>query len=61
MAAVRRACVRLGVMAMASLLVSLIVLMFLVEAPIVVTWFIASAALTLLAFGSAAAVSFWEG
>ncbi len=44
---------RLGLAATISLLLATVVMMFVVEAPQVTTWFIASAALAGLSFGSA--------
>ena len=53
MSAVRRACMRLGVMATGSLLLSVATLMFVVETLPVAHWFAASAALAALAYGAA--------
>ena len=60
MATVRRACMRLGIAATGSLLLSLGVLMFLVETPPVATWFIASAGLAALSYGTAMVAAYFE-
>jgi hypothetical protein len=60
LAAIRRGCVRLGAVATASLLLALTTLMFLVEAPPVVTWFIASAALAGLCYAVALVAALCE-
>ncbi len=58
MEAVRRACMRLGLAATISLLLATAVMMFVVEAPQITTWFVASAALAGLAFGSAVVTAY---
>ena len=60
MAAVRRACLALGIAATLSLLVALVVMMFLFETRPVATWFIASAALAGLSFGAALIAAYLE-
>lgn len=60
MGLVRRACVRLGIMATVSLLLSLAVMMFLVEAPQVATWFLASAALAGASYLVALVAAYFE-
>jgi hypothetical protein len=59
MGAVQRACMRLGVAATVSLLLALVVMMFLVEAPQVGTWFMASAALAGSAYLTALVASYF--
>jgi hypothetical protein len=60
MPAVTRACVWLAVAATISLLLSLVTMMFLFEAPQVATWFGASAALAGLALVSAVIAHHFE-
>ena len=60
MGSVKRACLRLGIAATVSLLVALAVLMFLVEAPPVGTWFLASAALAAASFLTALIAAHFE-
>ena len=60
MGSVKRACLRLGIAATVSLLVALAVLMFLVEAPQVGTWFLASAALAAASFLTALIAAHFE-
>jgi hypothetical protein len=60
MAPIRRACLRLGVAATVSLLLSMTVMMFLVEAPQVSTWFLASASLAALSYGAALIARYFE-
>lgn len=50
MGSVTRACLRLGIVATISLLLALVVMMFLLEAPQVGTWFVASAVLAAVAY-----------
>ena len=61
MDSVRRACMRLGIAATISLLLALAVMMFLVEAPQVATWFMASAALAAAAYLTAVVAAYLEG
>jgi hypothetical protein len=51
---------RLGIAATISLLLALMVMMFLVEAPQMGTWFMASAALAAGAYGSALIAAYFE-
>jgi hypothetical protein len=51
---------RLGIAATISLLLALGVMMFLVEAPQVATWFIASAALAAGAYVTASVAAYFE-
>lgn len=60
MEAIRRGCVRLGVLSLISLLLSLLVLTLLVEAPAVLRWFAASAALCFLSFGAAVLIAYLQ-
>lgn len=60
MGSVKRACLRLGIAATVSLLLALAVLMFLVEAPPVGTWFLASAALAAASFLTALIAAHFE-
>ena len=60
MGSVQRGCMRLGMAAVLSLFLSLTVLMFVVEAPVVVTWFLASAALAALSYAAAIAAAYLE-
>jgi hypothetical protein len=60
MGAVKRACLRLGAAATMSLLLSLAVMMFLVEAPQVGTWFLASSALGGAAYATAVVAAYFE-
>ncbi len=60
MGSVRRACMRLGAAATASLLLSVAVMMFLVEAPQVGTWFLASSALAGAAYATALVAAYFE-
>ena len=60
MGSVKRACMRLGIAATISLLLALGVMMFLVEAPQVATWFIASAALAAGAYVTASVAAYFE-
>lgn len=52
---------RLGIAATISLLLALAVMMFLVEAPQVATWFMASAALAAAAYLTAVVAAYLEG
>lgn len=60
MGSVKRACMRLGNAATLSLLLALAVMMFLVEAPQVGTWFMASAALAAGAYLTALIAAHFE-
>ena len=60
MAAVRRACMRLGNAATVSLLLSLIVLLLVDAAPSVARWFLASAALAGLSYATAVVTVYLE-
>jgi len=60
MVSVKRACMRLGIAATISLLMALAVMLFLVEAPQVATWFAASAALAAGAYGTALVAAHFE-
>lgn len=60
MTLVRRVCLRLGLVATASLLLSLIVMMFVVETPQVGTWFVLSALLAAGAYGTAVLAAYLE-
>jgi HD-like signal output (HDOD) protein len=60
MGTVRRACMRLGLAATASLLLSLVVMMLLVETPQIARWFLASAALAGLSYGAALLAAHFE-
>lgn len=60
MGSVKRACMRLGIAATLSLLLALAVMMFLVEAPQVGTWFMASAALAAGAYLTALIAAHFE-
>ena len=60
MGSVKRACMRLGNAATVSLLVALGVMMFLVEAPQVGTWFMASAVLAAGAYATASVAAYFE-
>ena len=53
MAPIQRACMRLGLAATVSLLLSMTVMTFLMEAPQVSTWFLASASLAALSYVAA--------
>lgn len=56
----KRACLRLGAAAMISMVVSLAVMSFLVEAQPIATWFLASATLAGLSYAVAIAVGYFE-
>lgn len=60
MGSVRRACMRLGIVATVSLLLALAVMMFLVETPQVGRWFLASAALAAGAYLTALVAAHFE-
>jgi len=60
MGVVKRACLRLGIAATISLLLAFGVMMFLVEAPQVGTWFMASAALAGAAYVTASVAAYFE-
>lgn len=60
MEAVRRACMRLGIVATISLILALVVMMFVFEAPQVATWFLASAALAGGSFVAALVAALFE-
>jgi hypothetical protein len=60
MGSVKRACLRLGIAATVSLLFALVVMMFLVEARPVATWFMASAALAGAAYLMALIAAYFE-
>ena len=60
MGSVKRACLRLGIAATMSLLFALGVMMLLVEAPQVGTWFLASAALAAASFVTALIAAHFE-
>jgi type IV secretory pathway TrbD component len=60
MGSVRRGCMRLGMAAVLSLFLSLVVLLFLVETAPVVTWFLASAVLAALSYTVAIAAAYFE-
>jgi len=60
MGAIKRACVRLGIAATASLVLSVAVMMFLVEVPQVATWFLASAALVAGSYLAALTAAYFE-
>lgn len=60
MGSVKRACLRLGIAATVSLLFALAVMMFLVEAPPVGTWFLASAALAAGSYLMALIAAYFE-
>ena len=60
MGSVKRACLRLGIAATVSLLFALAVMMFLVEAPPVATWFLASAALAAASYLTALIAGYLE-
>ena len=60
MGSVTRACLRLGIVATISLLLALIVMMFLLEAPQVGTWFVASAVLAAAAYLTAVVAAHLE-
>ncbi len=60
MAAVRRSCTWLGVAALVSLVLSTLVMTFLADAPQVATWFLASAVLAGLAYGTAILAAYLE-
>ena len=60
MGSVRRACLRLGIAATISLLLALVVMMFLVEAPQVGTWFAASAVLAGTSYVTALVAAYFE-
>ena len=60
MRSVRQACVWLGTCSLVSLFLALGVLMFLLEARSVVTWFVASAALAGLAYAAALVAAYFE-
>ena len=60
MHAIKRACTRLGIAATVSLLLALTVMMFLVEAPQVSTWFMASAVLAAAAYATALIAAYLE-
>ncbi len=60
MGTVRRACMRLGIVATGSLLMSLAVMMLLVETPQIAEWFLASAALAGLSYAAALVAAYLE-
>ena len=60
MGSVKRACLWLGIAATVSLLCALAVMMFLVEAPSVGTWFLASAALAAASYLTALIATHFE-
>jgi hypothetical protein len=60
MGSIKRACLRLGMAATVSLLGALAIMLFLVEAPQIGTWFLASAALAGAAFLTALIAAHFE-
>jgi hypothetical protein len=60
MGSIKRACLRLGVAATVSLVCALAIMLFLVEAPQVGTWFLASAALAAASFLTAVIAAHFE-
>jgi len=60
MRAIKRACLRLGVVATISLLLAFVVMMFLVEAPQVGRWFAASAVVALASYVTALVAAHFE-
>lgn len=60
MEAIRRGCVWLGIASLVSLLFSLVLLTLVVEAPALLRWFMASAALCFLSFGTAVVMAWLQ-
>jgi hypothetical protein len=60
MSSVKRACLRLGAVAIVSMVLSLAVMSFLIEAQPVATWFLASATLAGLSYAVAIVAGHFE-
>lgn len=60
MDSVRRACVRLGTVALLSVVLSLLVMLFVIETRQVARWFVASAALAGAAYVTAAVAAYLD-